>query len=71
MNALDEYKRTSGRMFPTCSEVLEVVRSLGYVRLSPSELAERRADPSAADPAAATDNAEADATAHHPELVTV
>ncbi len=71
MNALDEYKRTSGRMFPTCSEVLEVVRSLGYVRLSPSELAERQADPSAADPAAATDNAEVDATAHHPELVTV
>ena len=30
MNALDNYKRTSGRMFPTCSEVLEVIRSLGY-----------------------------------------
>jgi len=30
MNALDEYKRTSGRMFPTCSEVLEVIRGLGY-----------------------------------------
>jgi hypothetical protein len=41
MSALDDYKRTSGRMFPTCSEVLEVVRSLGYVRLSPSELAAR------------------------------
>jgi hypothetical protein len=41
MNALDDYKRKSGRMFPTCSEVLEVVRSLGYVRLSPSELAQR------------------------------
>jgi len=39
MNAMDEYKRTSGRMFPTCSEVLEVVRELGYVRLSPTELA--------------------------------
>jgi hypothetical protein len=39
MNALDDYKRKSGRMFPTCSEVLEVVRSLGYVRLSPNELA--------------------------------
>ena len=39
MNALDDYKRKNGRMFPTCSEVLEVVRSLGYVRLSPSELA--------------------------------
>ena len=32
MNALDEYKRKSGRMFPTCSEVLEVVRGLGYVK---------------------------------------
>jgi hypothetical protein len=30
MNALDEYKRSSGRMFPTCSEVLEVVKKLGY-----------------------------------------
>jgi hypothetical protein len=34
MNALDEYKRTSGRMFPTCSEVLEVVRNLGYEKRS-------------------------------------
>ncbi|HVC94899.1 MAG TPA: hypothetical protein VND64_14480 [Pirellulales bacterium] len=32
MNALDEYKRKSGRMFPTCSEILEVVRGLGYAR---------------------------------------
>jgi hypothetical protein len=32
MQALDRYKRTSGRMFPTCSEVLEVLRSLGYQR---------------------------------------
>ena len=30
MHALDQYKRTSGRMFPTCSEVLEVLRDLGY-----------------------------------------
>jgi hypothetical protein len=30
MSALDQYKRTSGRMFPTCSEVLEVIRGLGY-----------------------------------------
>ena len=33
MQALDEYKRSSGRMFPTCSEILEVIRDLGYVRL--------------------------------------
>jgi hypothetical protein len=38
MNALDDYKRHSGRMFPTCSEVLEVVRSLGYVKVSPAGL---------------------------------
>ncbi len=30
MQALERYKRASGRMFPTCSEVLEVLRSLGY-----------------------------------------
>jgi hypothetical protein len=39
MNAMDEYKRTSGRMFPTCSEVLEVIRGLGYVKLTPAEIA--------------------------------
>ena len=39
MQAMDEYKRDSGRMFPTCSEVLEVVRSLGYVRLTEEEAA--------------------------------
>jgi hypothetical protein len=38
MNALDDYKRKSGRMFPTCSEVLEVLRGLGYVKLSASEM---------------------------------
>ena len=32
MKAMDEYKRKSGRMFPTWSEVLEVVRSLGYTK---------------------------------------
>ena len=30
MGAMDEYKRRNGRMFPTCSEVLEVIKSLGY-----------------------------------------
>lgn len=34
MHALDEYKRASGRMFPTCSEILEVVRNLGYQKVS-------------------------------------
>ena len=30
MRAIEQYKRQSGRMFPTCSEVLEVLKSLGY-----------------------------------------
>ncbi len=34
MHALDRYKRTSGRMFPTCSEVLEVLRDLGYRKVA-------------------------------------
>jgi len=37
MNALDDYKRKSGRMFPTCSEVLEVIQALGYVKLAPGQ----------------------------------
>jgi len=34
MQALDAYKRQNGRMFPTCSEILEVIRALGYVKIS-------------------------------------
>ena len=34
MQAMDAYKRANGRMFPTCSEILEVIRDLGYVRLA-------------------------------------
>ena len=30
MLAMDEYKRRTGRRFPTCSEVLAVAISLGY-----------------------------------------
>src|SRR5690348_13572335 len=30
MMAMEEYKRRSGRMFPTWSEVLEVLMGLGY-----------------------------------------
>ena len=40
MHALDEYKRANGRMFPTCSEILEVVRALGYARQTPAPLAD-------------------------------
>jgi hypothetical protein len=39
MHALDAYKRANGRMFPTCSEILEVIRGLGYVRQSQPETA--------------------------------
>jgi hypothetical protein len=34
MQAVERYKRRSGRSFPTCSELLEVVRELGYVRVA-------------------------------------
>jgi hypothetical protein len=30
MHAMHDYKKSSGRMFPTWSEVLEVIRALGY-----------------------------------------
>jgi len=39
MRALDEYKRSSGRMFPTCSEILEVLRKLGYEKRSSNSTA--------------------------------
>jgi hypothetical protein len=40
MHALDAYKHSSGRMFPTCSEILEVIRGLGYIRATqPSDAA--------------------------------
>ncbi|WP_199756728.1 hypothetical protein [Tautonia sociabilis] len=35
IRAMQEYKRRSGRMFPTWSEVLEVLRSLGYEKPEP------------------------------------
>jgi hypothetical protein len=33
MQALERYKNSSGRKFPTCSEILEVVRSIGYQKV--------------------------------------
>jgi hypothetical protein len=42
MHALDQYKRTSGRMFPTCSEILEVIRDLGYEKLPRGSAAAHR-----------------------------
>jgi len=32
MTAMDDYKRRHGRPFPNWSEVLQVVKSLGYCR---------------------------------------
>ena len=43
MRAVDEYKRKNRRMFPTCSELLEVLRGLGYQKVAET------ADPSAAE----------------------
>lgn len=37
MTAMDEYKRLSGRMFPTCSEILEVLKKMGYEKREPLE----------------------------------
>jgi hypothetical protein len=34
MNALAEFKRASGRTFPTCSEILSVLRCLGYEKVT-------------------------------------
>jgi CheY-like chemotaxis protein len=34
--AMHEYRNATGRMFPTWSEVLEVLKSLGYQKLSPA-----------------------------------
>ncbi len=39
MRAMDAYKRKSGRPFPTWSEVLEVLMSLGYRKVAePTEM---------------------------------
>ena len=37
MHALDEYKRLSGRMFPTCSEILEVLHKIGYRQVAETQ----------------------------------
>ena len=40
MMAMNEYKRSSGRMFPTWSEVLEVLQALGYEKVAAADLKE-------------------------------
>ncbi len=40
MQAMHDYKQSSGRMFPTWSEVLEVIKGLGYEKsVSPQSVA--------------------------------
>ena len=35
--ALDNYKKQHGRMFPTCSEILEVAQAIGYRKCDAGE----------------------------------
>ena len=42
MRAMDDYKRKSGRPFPTWSEVLEVLMSLGYRKVAEPSVMEWR-----------------------------
>ena len=45
MQAMHDYKQQSGRMFPTWSEVLEVLRDLGYEKPEPDADAIQRRSP--------------------------
>ncbi len=55
MKAMDRYKRDNRRPFPTWSEVLEVMRSLGYRKVAePTDLPGARRSP-APEPAAKAD----------------
>jgi hypothetical protein len=63
MRAMDDYKRDAGRMFPTCSEVLEVIRSLGYFKLNDDQIARlglQLMDPSVAEPSSANELSDLD-----------
>ena len=40
MHAMHDYKQSSGRMFPTWSEVLEVLKALGYQKDASAVVAE-------------------------------
>ncbi len=43
MNAMADYKKRSGRMFPTWSEVLEVLHALGYTKAAEHQTCEAAA----------------------------
>jgi hypothetical protein len=54
MKAMDRYKRENRRPFPTWSEVLEVLHSMGYRRVAePTALPGGKREPAAAQPATA------------------
>ncbi len=42
--AIDAFKKSNDRMYPTWTDVLEVVRLLGYRKTMPSELSLRNAE---------------------------
>jgi hypothetical protein len=58
MAALDEYKRKNGRMFPTCSEILEVIRALGYLKPGSADVAPPVTAPEAPEMAEAAEAAD-------------
>jgi len=48
--AIDEYKRKNTRPFPTWTEVLEVIKALGYRKVAePQSLAKARKEPAPAE----------------------
>ena len=71
MNALEKYKRQSGRMFPTCSEVLEVIRDLDYVQLTAAEVLARQEDNPAVEPPKDSESFAKQEEANLAELVVV
>ncbi len=50
MMAMNDYKHRSGRMFPTWSEVLEVLRGLGYEKPVPHDAEPEFVAPRSASP---------------------
>ena len=71
MNALEKYKRRSGRMFPTCSEVLEVIRDLDYVQLTAAEVLARQEDNPVVEPPEDSESFAKQEEANLAELVVV
>jgi hypothetical protein len=60
MSALDDYKRRSARMFPTCSEILEVILALGYEKRRTGDATDAAASPIVEPSIAADDFADID-----------